>query len=128
MQVIDSQYLLAGDPQTSSVGLSVLASLDVPGIRARVGENPSCPPAVMCVLLGDSDSSVRLSLTRNPNVSMEILDRLATDPSADVAYAMADNYKLPLVLLERLAKHEIDYVAERAIRTIALRQGSWCSH
>jgi len=113
-----TDYLIAGSLQTSPNKLALLAQSEITSIRARVAENPNCPPALLSWLAQDSNAEVRLSVAYNPKAPPILLQWLVNDECADVLFALAEDHNLALSLLEQLSQNDNPYVAERAKQTM----------
>jgi len=111
-------YLIAGSQQTSPKALALLAQSEIPGVRARVAENPNCPLALLSWLAQDSNPEVRLSVVYNPKAPPIFFQWLLNDGCADVLFALAEDHNLAHSFLEQLSQNDNPYVAERAKQTI----------
>jgi len=116
MEVTD--YLVAGNSETSLLELLLLAGNPDPAVRIRVAENPNTPYFVLLRLVEDCDPEVRLAVASHPKVSVRLLEWLAEDQSVDVRFALAEDHRLPLDVLARLQQDGNAYVAWRATSTI----------
>ncbi len=75
-------------------------------IRKTIGENPSCPSAILTNLAKDSKYPVRRSVAKNPAIELQLIEQLARDNSMWVREGVARNPNCPIHLLEILAKDE----------------------
>jgi hypothetical protein len=111
--------LYAGNPETSTSLLDLLAHSVHPTIRSRVAENPNIPVSLLAAFLWDREPEVRASVAANPNATMAMLRWLTNDECVDVRFALAEDPALPMALLQRLSSDSNVFVAERAQTTIA---------
>ena len=114
-----TEYLVAGNSETSLLELLLLAGSQDPAVRIRVAENPNTPYFVLLRLVEDCDPEVRLAVASHPKVSVRLLEWLAEDQSVDVRFALAEDHRLPLDLLAKLQQDSNAYVVWRATSTMA---------
>ena len=119
---------IAARPDLTTFLFHQLVQAERPGVRAALGVNPACPPALRTALLNDPESSVRAAVlnqyphqadaatTSKPlpvakRVAMakkltqpELLAELAQDESLEVRLAVAENYHTDGNTLARLSQ------------------------
>ena len=115
---IDTDYLAAGNIETSPQKLDELSNADSVRIRVRVAENKNACLSTLFRLFFDNDPEVRLAVAENPSSPQFFLDYLVDDPDDDVRYNLAENANLKLKHLKQLAQDQNPYIRERAKKTI----------
>lgn len=116
----ERRYVFAGNSLTPVDVLVDLACDKSVAIRRRVAENPRTPIEVLQQLSRDADCEVRVGVCDNHTTPPGLLLLLAMGDDADVRYAIAENANAPAQILCLLTRDENPYIAERAIRTMAL--------
>lgn len=113
------RLVLAGNPHTSIVALTKLASDASDKVRARVAENPSIDSTLIEKLAEDPSSDVRLGICENPSVSALTLSRLARDSSEEVRLGLSANPRTPENLLRQLAGDDNVFISAMAANTLS---------
>ena len=109
-----SEYVAAGNQETSREDLDQLARSGEFQIRRRVAENPNCPTGALQILANDEHPEVRSNVARNPKATFEMLRMLAKDFSLNVRFALAEEQNLPRPILRMLSRDDNPYIADRA--------------
>ena len=100
---------------TSAADLERLAAHKDPGVRAAVGNNASCPPALLLRLAEDSSARVRQGVAGNRMLPIEVADRLASDKTASVRANIAANTGVsPATLLALFGDRDFRVAAHAA--------------
>jgi signal transduction histidine kinase len=115
------RLVLAGNPHTSIVALTKLASDPNDRVRSRVAENPGIVPAIIEKLAQDVSAEVRSSVSENPNTPKFVLAMLAKDPNEDVRMNLSTNPHIPKDVLVELSGDENIFVATAARDSLAAR-------
>ena len=114
-----TEYITAGNPNTSISTLEGLSHFGDALVRRRVSETTRCTKAMLTELAKDNSSEVRIAVAHNSKTPLAVLKKLLQDTNPDVRFSLATNYRLPLEFLLALQQDENPYVARRAGKTVA---------